>query len=231
MKIRQAPVADLMKYVEELYADRDNNKHKNIFQVIDKYYCSLTNYKTIIPITHDYLNDWCDLNWSRTMDNCPNIPGLIIYKNNINGTKTYGLLYHSGYICARTQQTDYMAYYNIDKHGRIASHTYLQSDWDGWGAPTRFFKFPTEEYVDSNAWGLGERILQKHTFGHDVRQLQTLLRKAHENVSIDGYFDDNTLEALHLTQYWCNIPQTNSFNLNSVEGKKIIEYLTNGNKD
>jgi len=52
-----------------------------------------------------------------------------------------------------------MAYYDIDKHGRIASHTYLQSDWDGWGAPTRFFKFPIEEYVDSNTWGLGERIL------------------------------------------------------------------------
>jgi len=50
-------------------------------------------------------------------------------------------------------------------------------------------------------------------------------------VPLHGYFEDQTLKALHLTQYWCNIPQTNSFNLNSVEGKKIIEYLTNGNKD
>lgn len=227
MKIRQAPVADLMKYIDELYADRENNKHKHILNVIDKYYCSITNHKTIMPICDDFLGDWCDLNYSPTMENCPNVPGLIIYKNNPDGSKTYGLMYHSGYIVPRLYQTDYMAYYDIDKHGHIASHTYLQSEWDGWGAPTRFFSFNPEDYQDSSVWTLGERPLMKHKFGHDVRQLQTLLHKIYPEIPLTGYFDDKTLEVLHFIQYWCKIPQTDIFILNSPEGQKILELLNN----
>lgn len=231
MKIRQAPVADLLKYIGELYANRNHNKQKSIFDVINNYYCSLSKHKTIMPVAGDYFNDWCDLNWSPTMKNCPNIPGIIIYKDNPNGTRKYGLIYHSGYIISEPLQTNYMSFYEIDNNGRVSSHVYCKDDWDGWGAPIRFFSFPPEDYVDSSTWTLGERVLSKDVFGHDVRQLQALLHRAHEEVPLHGYFEDQTLKALHLTQYWCNIPQTNSFNLNSVEGKKIIEYLTNGNKD
>lgn len=230
MRIRQAPVADLMKYVEELYADRENNEHESIFEIINEYYCSITNHKTIMPIGEDYFNDWCDLNWSPNNKNCPNVPGIIIYKNNPDGTKTYALIYHSGYICSRANQTDYMAYFIIDKKGHLSSHAYLQSDWDGWGAPTRFFCFDPEDYKESSTWSLGERILEKHDFGHDVRQLQSLIARKHEDIPRHGYFDDKTLEALHFAQYWCNIPQTNEFNLNTKEGQKILEYLKDGYK-
>lgn len=232
MKIRQAPVADLLKYLEELYSDRPKNfRTSNILNVINKYYCSLTNHKTIMPIGNDFMNDWCDLNYANTMKNCPNVPGIIVYKNKPNGTRTYGVLYHSGYITSPNKQTNFLSYYFAHPEGHIGSHNYYADDWDGWGAPIRYFSFPAEDYLDNRFWALGERILTKHSMGHDVRQLQALLNKAHENVIVNGYFDDNTLEALHLTQYWCNIPQNDIFDLNSLDGKKIIEYLTNGNKD
>lgn len=229
MKIRKAPVADLMKYVGELYANRENNLHDSIFSLINDYYCSLTNYKDITPISEDYLNDWCDLNWSKTMDNCPNVPGLIIYKNNPNGTKTYGLMYHSGYVVSRLRQTDYMSYYDIDRHGHIASHSYLQSDWDGWGAPVRFFSFPPEDYQDSSVWALGERSLKLHCFGHDVRQLQSLLHKAAPDTPLHGYFDNDTLDALNMVRSWYNIPQSETFSATTKDGEKLILFLADEN--
>jgi hypothetical protein len=73
MKIRQAPVADLLKYLEDLYNERPKNfRTSNILNVINKYYCSLTNHKTIMPVGTDFMNDWCDLNHADTMINCPN---------------------------------------------------------------------------------------------------------------------------------------------------------------
>lgn len=213
MKIRKAPVADLMKYIEELYNDRENNKHKHILDLINDYYCSITNHETIIPPAKNYLADWCDCNFSDTMENCPNVPGIIVYKNNDDGTKTYGLIYHTGYIVPRMYQTNYMGYFDIDNHGHLTSHTYFTNDWDGWGAPVRYFFFPKEDYVDSNEWGFGERPLIKHKMGHDVKVLQSMLSKVFPELKITGYFDEETLEALHSIQKICNLPQSDCFSL------------------
>lgn len=230
MKIRQAPVADLLKYLNNLYDTRPKTlKVTNILNLIDKYYCSITNHKTISPIGGDYMNDWCDLNHSDCMDNCPNVPGIIVYKNKPNGTRQYAILYHSGYISSPRMQTNFLSYYYAHPEGHINSHTYLASDWDGWGAPVRYFSFSEEDYIDSRFWALGERPLTINSYGHDVRQLQGLLKRAHPEIPVDGYFESNTLEALHETQSWCNIPLKDIFRLDS-EGNKIIEFLTNDYK-
>lgn len=60
MKIRQAPVADLLKYIEDLYSDKENNIHDHILDLLDDYYCCLTRYKTIMPVGNDIMADWCD---------------------------------------------------------------------------------------------------------------------------------------------------------------------------
>lgn len=231
MKIRQAPVADLLRYLGELYETRPKSlKIKNILTLLDKYYCSITNHKTILPIGNDFLNGWCDLNWSNSMKNCPNVPGIIVYKDKPNGERVYGLLYHSGYIVPASLQTNFLSYYFAHAEGHIGSHCYLAGDWDGWGAPVRYFSFDCKDYVDSALWELGERPLNLHCIGHDVRQLQALLHRAHPTISTSGHFDDTTLNALHETQIWCNLPQSDIFDLKT-NGQKIIELLTNEYKN
>lgn len=228
MKIRQAPVADLLKYLEGLYNDRPKTfRTSNILNVINKYYCSLTNHKTIMPVGNDFMNDWCDLNHADTMKNCPNVPGILVYKNKPDGSKMYGILYHSGYITTSNKQTNFLSYYFAHPEGHIGSHSFHTDDWDGWGAPIRYFSFPAEDYVDNRFWALGERPLTLHSLGHDVRQLQAFLHKANENVPVHGYFESATLDALHEVQSWCNLPVNDVFELNK-DGQKIIDFLVGG---
>lgn len=228
MKIRQAPVADLLKYLEGLYNDRPKTfRTSNILNVINKYYCSLTNHKTIMPVGNDFMNDWCDLNHADTMKNCPNVPGILVYKNKPDGSKMYGILYHSGYITTSNKQTNFLSYYFAHPEGHIGSHSFHADDWDGWGAPIRYFSFPAEDYVDNRFWALGERSLTLHSLGHDVRQLQAFLHKANENVPVHGYFESATLDALHEVQSWCNLPVNDVFELNK-DGQKIIDILVGG---
>lgn len=226
MKIRQAPVADLLNYLQEIYMERPKDiRTSNILNIVNKYYCSLTNHKTILPVGNDFMTDWCDLNHSNTMENCPNVPGIIVYRNKPDGTKMYGVLYHSGYITTENKQTNYLSYYYAHPEGHINSHSYLASDWDGWGAPVRYFSFSPDVYVENRLWALGERPLSLHNMGHDVRQLQAFLSKANEQVMVSGYFDKATLEALHEVQSWCNLPVSDTFELNT-DGQKIISFLT-----
>lgn len=230
MKIRQAPVADLLKYLEELYNDRPKTfRTSNILNVINKYYCSLTNHKTIMPVGNDFMNDWCDLNHADTMKNCPNVPGILVYKNKPDGSRMYGILYHSGYITTSNKQTNFLSYYFAHPEGHIGSHSFHVDDWDGWGAPLRYFSFPAEDYIDSRFWTLGERSLTIHSFGHDVRQLQSFLHKANEDVPVHGYFESKTLDALHEVQSWCNLPESDIFDL-AKEGQKIVDFLVGGKK-
>lgn len=228
MKIRQAPVADLLNYLQEIYMERPKDiRTSNILNIVNKYYCSLTNHKTILPVGNDFMTDWCDLNHSNTMENCPNVPGIIVYRNKPDGTKMYGVLYHSGYITTENKQTNYLSYYYAHPEGHINSHSYLASDWDGWGAPVRYFSFSPDVYVENRLWALGERPLSLHNMGHDVRQLQAFLSKANEQVMVSGYFDKITLEVLHEVQSWCNLPVSDTFELNT-DGQKIISFLTGG---
>ena len=226
MKIRQAPVADLLNYLQEIYMERPKDiRTSNILNIVNKYYCSLTNHKTILPVGNDFMTDWCDLNHSNTMENCPNVPGIIVYRNKPDGTKMYGVLYHSGYITTENKQTNYLSYYYAHPEGHINSHSYLASDWDGWGAPVRYFSFSPDVYVENRFWALGERPLSLHNMGHDVRQLQAFLSRANKQVMVSGYFDKATLEALHEVQSWCNLPISDTFELNT-DGQKIISFLT-----
>ena len=228
MKIRQAPVADLLKYLEGLYNDRPKTfRTSNILNVINKYYCSLTNHKTIMPVGNDFMNDWCDLNHADTMKNCPNVPGILVYKNKPDGSKMYGILYHSGYITSSNKQTNFLSYYFAHPEGHVGSHSFHVDDWDGWGAPIRYFSFPVEDFIDSRFYGLGERPLTLHSYGHDVRQLQSFLKKANENVPVHGYFESKTLDALHEVQSWCNLPTNDIFDL-AEGGQKIIDFLVGG---
>lgn len=231
MKIRQAPMADLIKYVAELYTHREDTIHDGIINLLDEYYCKLTHYNTIMPMGNSLMDDWCDMNWSSTMENCPFVPGLIIYKKDKNNNYVYGLLYHSGYIVPKEQQTLNMSYYDIDENGHVLSHTFLASDWEGWGAPTRYFSFDMSEYVDNNLWNFGERPLMKHKMGHDVKVLQTFIKKVFPEFVVTGYFDDATLEAIHNIQDFCNVPHTDYLNFKIPDARKVLGFLTNESTD
>lgn len=226
MKIRQAPVADLLKYVEELFENKINTKCENVLDLLDTYYCLLSSYKTIKPIGEFCLADWCDLNHSATMENCPNVPGIIVYKKRPNNAYVYGLLFHSGQILSKDYQTEYLSYYTIDKNGYLIANTYLAKEWDGWAAPIRFFNYG-EDYVDNHDWCFGDRPLTIHRMGHDVKYFQTMLRTIYPDIEVSGYFDENTLEALHNLQKLCNVSNSDFFNIKSPDGRKLLAFITN----
>jgi hypothetical protein len=46
-------------------------------------------------------------------------------------------------------------------------------------------------------------------------------------VPVHGYFESNTLEALHEVQSWCNLPTNDIFDL-AEGGQKIIDFLVGG---
>ena len=226
MKIRQAPVADLLKYVEELFENKTNTKCENVLDLLDTYYCLLSSYKTIKPIGEFCLADWCDLNHSATMENCPNVPGIIVYKKRPNNAYVYGLLFHSGQIVSKDYQTEYLSYYTIDKNGYLIANTYLAKEWDGWAATIRFFNYG-EDYVDNHDWCFGDRPLTIHRMGHDVKYFQTMLRTIYPDIEVSGYFDENTLEALHNLQKLCNVSNSDFFNIKSPDGRKLLAFITN----
>lgn len=230
MKFKRAPVADLLAYAEGLY---DNKKIlyrvPNVLQLISNYYSKLTKHESIMPVGDLVLEDWCEFNYSNVMKNCPNIPGLIVYRDNYKGEREWGLLYHSGYICGPDRQTNFLSFLSINDEGRVTSHTYHWSEWDGWGAPVRYFYFPEDVYVESYTWRLGERPLELHTFGHDVKMLQTMLYKAHPEISLTGYFDEATEKALKETQTWANQEANGVFDLEN-GGQKIVDFLAGGRK-
>lgn len=227
MKIRQAPVADLMKYMAECYSHPKDATYEHIFDILDEYYCKLTNHKSILPIESLVFQDWCDMNYSHTIDNCPNVPGIIIYKKLQDGTKRYGILYHSGYL-TRGRQTGFLSYYTLDVDGHISSHMYLQEEWDGWGAPVRFFSFDQADYIESNQWAFGERALKQNMMGHDVMLFQTLLAKVCPELNITKVFDAETLKIYNEIQAMANLPITNSFDMRVTAGKKLLAFIMQG---
>lgn len=227
MKIRQAPVADLMKYMSECYSHTKDFTYEHIFDVLDEYYCKLTNHRSILPIEGLVFQDWCDMNYSHTMINCPNVPGIIIYKKLKDGSTKYGILYHSGYQ-TKGKQTGFLSYYTLDVEGHISSHIYLQEDWDGWGAPVRFFAFDQRDYVESNQWYFGERTLELNMFGHDVMMFQTLLARVYPELPITKVFDTATLKIYNNIQTIANLPITNSFDVKSVAGRKFLAFIMHG---
>lgn len=227
MKIRQAPVADLMKYMAECYSHPKDATYEHIFDILDEYYCKLTSHKSILPIEGLVFQDWCDMNYSHTIDNCPNVPGIIIYKKLQDGTKRYGILYHSGYL-TRGRQTGFLSYYTLDVDGHISSHMYLQEEWDGWGAPVRFFSFDQADYIESNQWAFGERALKQNMMGHDVMLFQTLLAKVCPELNITKIFDAETLKIYNEIQAMANLPITNSFDVRVTAGKKLLAFIMQG---
>lgn len=227
MKIRQAPIADLMKYMAECYSHPKDTTYEHIFDILDEYYCKITNHKSILPIEGFVLEEWCDMNYDYTMTNCPNVPGIIVYKKTREGTIKYGILYHSGYL-TRGKQTGFLSYYTLDEDGHITSHMYLQEDWEGWGAPIRFFSFDPKDYVESNCWQLGERTLELGMMGHDVSVFQALLSRVYPELIVTKKFDKQTLNIYNNMQSFINLPITNTFDIKTPAGKKILAFIMQG---
>lgn len=221
MKIRQAPISDLIKYLyEQKEAHVSLGAKRHILYYLDAYYCSITNHKTILPVGNDFITDWCDLNNSMDMRQCPNIAGVILFKK-ISPTETiYALtaapFYHGEVNC-----------FTIDYLGDITLRAYPLTDWDGWAVPTRYFHYSPKQYIDGNTRNLGERTLSLNDCGHDVKVLQTLLFKAHSGSVATGYFDEATLAALKTCQSWLGMPESETFDITD-GGKQIIDFLTVG---
>ena len=78
MKILRTPIEELIKYVEDLYRNQNKEIHDDIISLIDEYHCKFSKYHTIIPLGYEIMEDCCDGNWHNTMENCPNIPGIIV---------------------------------------------------------------------------------------------------------------------------------------------------------
>jgi hypothetical protein len=190
MKFRPAPAEDLINYVNELYIAKKNKyKYNTIFDVMNEYYCSLSNHRTILPLKELAFEDWCDLNISDTMDNCPKTSGVIIYKTE-NKKRQYGLLYYSGIASLKPNaQTDNLSYYDIDSTGCLVSHPFLITEWEGWGVPAKYFNLNFKDYIDSNNRFFGERVLKFGELGHDIMLFQTILQRVFPEIKITRIFD------------------------------------------
>ena len=231
MKIKQAPITDLLKYMETLYYEKIVvGEHKHILDIINQYYGLISKHKNILAAGNDFLQDWSDLNYNTSISDCPNVPGIIVYRRGPNNTRHYALLYHSGQIAPANAQTEFLSYFEVNVHNMIESHAYLQSEWEGWCAPTRYFYFNEDNYIDNKNWQLGERVLSAGMAGHDVMQLQSLLKNMHTDLAITGRFDDQTLKCLQETQRLCGHTSNNNFDYNTKEGKTLITFVSQGNK-
>lgn len=221
MKIRQAPIKDLLKYLEEQRGQSVSlGPHKHILHYLNEYYCSITSHKTILPVGDQFLIDWCDQNNSPNMNQYPDTAGLILYKQISNNEFFYALT------AAKARRGEVNCYI-VDYLGDLTIRTYSLAEWDGWAAPTRYFYYNKKDYQDKNDYNLGERPLTLEDCGHDVKVLQALLYKPFPDKKPTGYFDDDTLTALQTCQSWLGLPESKVFNL-SEDGAQIINFLLVG---
>ena len=123
MKIIRTPIEELIKYIEDLYRNQNKKVHDDIISLIDEYHCKFSKYHTIIPLGYEIMEDWCDGNWDNTMENCPNIPGIIVSREK-DGKREYAFV---GPTCYSDSQSkiETLSYYIINSCGHIASHIFF----------------------------------------------------------------------------------------------------------
>lgn len=229
MKIIRTPIEELIKYIEDLYRNQNKKVHDDIISLIDEYHCKFSKYHTIIPLGYEIMEDWCDGNWDNTMENCPNIPGIIISREK-DGKREYAFVGPTCYSDSQSK-TETLSYYTINSCGHIVSHIFFPEQWQCWGAPTRYFYFNQSKYIEGNDWAFGDRIITKLCFGHDVKILQSLLQRYKTSLSITGRVDTDTINILHELQALLNLPMEDKINPRSANGRILISYLTNESKD
>lgn len=235
MKICPAPIGDFMIYVDEIMSDRENHNYWHILQLMNDYYVSLTKIKTIMPVGEDFLVDWCGFcDYDTTMITCPNIIGTILYKTLRDGSTFWGILggrgwSHPSWATLGQLDIDYQGQgvITLNEDGKLTAWQFNPSDWTGWGIPVRYFAFP--DYVPSENWQLGERIVKPYDRGHDIAQLRAIIAHFDKTLPITWHYDKQLLDSIYRIQDLLGLPHSGKFDLELPECKKIIKYCIYGN--
>lgn len=230
MKICPAPIGDFLFFLDEKYQDRENHDYWHVLQLMNEYYTSITKVKTIMPVGGDFLTDWCGYcDYDDKMVTCPNIPGGIVYKTLRNDQILWGIIvngFRTDSVYRANEKLRLLDVMVIDDDGRLKIYRFVPSEWEGWGMPVRYFSFP--EYIPSDEWELGERIIKYQDRGHDVMQLSAILAHFIKTLQPTCRYDDNVLAAMNRIQDLLCLPRDDAFDINTVEGEKIIKYCLHG---
>lgn len=220
MRIYKAPIADVVKYITEIHNSANSKNYRSILQMMSEYYCSLSNRGSIVPLEGTCMADWCEDNYSDNMTKCPRASGILLQRQKNNR-------YEYGLTCLNLFSNELDCFVMGLQHS-IYVKAFDPEEWDFWGAPVRYFQFRDKDYKDAREYDLGERILYKGDFGHDVKILQHMLARVYDEVPQNGVFDKTTLEAYQQAQTWCGFIQTNYFCYDSDAAEEVLEFLNNG---
>ena len=67
IKVRKAPIEDLLKYFDEIYLEDKLPNAKNFKTFIEKYYKNLSNYDISLP-NNLIMPVWCDNNYCKDLE-------------------------------------------------------------------------------------------------------------------------------------------------------------------
>lgn len=191
MKIKKAPVSDLVAYFIELYnQDITGTQYTSIPDIISTYYHKIAGSR--IPIYEKILiEDWCFGSWGEIED-MPWTEGILVKDKNGNfGITCYTGARNMGK--ANYDEYDLLYVYYLD-HNILTRAYFHPEDWPTYGIMTEYFLYRNINV--GQHFTLGTRSLGYGRSGQDVLMLQKLLRAYGCQVDTSGYFDEATEKAV-----------------------------------
>lgn len=203
MKIKKAPVSDLIAYFIELYnKDITGTEHTSIPDIISSYYQKIAGSR--IPIYEKILiEDWCFSSWGEIED-MPWTEGVLV--KNKNGD--FGITCYTGARDmgrANYDEYDLLYVYFLD-HNILTREYFHPEDWELYGIMTEYFLYKNINV--GQHYTLGTRSLGPGRSGNDVLMLQKLLRVYDGKTELSGYFDKDTEKSVKNAQYSFSLPAT-----------------------
>ena len=191
MKIKKAPVSDLIAYFIELYnKDITGTEYTSIPDIISSYYQKIAGSR--IPIYEKILiEDWCFSSWGEIED-MPWTEGVLV--KNKNGD--FGITCYTGARDmgrANYDEYDLLYVYFLD-HNILSREYFHPEDWEFYGIMTEYFLYKNINV--GQHYTLGTRSLGPGRSGNDVLMLQKLLRAYDGKTELSGYFDKDTKKSV-----------------------------------
>lgn len=187
MKIKKAPVSDLIAYFIELYnQDITGTEYVSIPDIISSYYQKIAGSR--IPIYEKILiEDWCFSSWGEVED-MPWTEGVLVKdKNGDFGITCYAGARNMGK--ANYDEYDLLYVYFLD-HNILSRKYFHPEEWEFYGIMTEYFLYRNINV--GQHYTLGTRSLGPGRSGNDVLMLQKLLRAYDSQTELSGYFDTST---------------------------------------
>lgn len=206
MKIRRAPIQDLLAFLEE---ESDTfNRYGNILECIVKHYKILTKQEICVSLD-TAMNSlcFCD-NGTMVNRNFPLINGVLVRDNKGN----YGITFHGWKTRSlEAPQTEDLWIWKINSRGFLDVESFYVEDprWQQWGVMTSFYEYE-EKYEEGLYSLIGGRDVKIGMVGRDIFTLQRTLLCRGMDVQLSGEFDAQTLLAVQDVQKTMSMVPTGS---------------------